>query len=136
MISTAITKGLGGNATNMILGHFRLSKNITITPTATWYGGNGGSRPMAPGEIFNFYKPVHQTMPEFLLPGEDPILTRKFKLSVKIQTAKHDVTIHVPQKLNEPIVKIARFVSRMRIKAAIATVTEKIITIKAKILKD
>lgn len=137
MISTAITRGLGGNATNLILGHFRLSKNIVVTPTV-WYSGNGGSRAMAPGEIFNFYKPVQQNanVTNFLVPGEDPILTRRFKISVKIQTAKHEFVIHVPQKLNPPAIKVIQIFSKMRIKATIKAISTTVASIKAKLLKD
>lgn len=53
-----LTKGLGADASAMILGRFRLkllTVEIIVPPIST----GGGSRPYAPGEIKDFYRPYY-----------------------------------------------------------------------------
>ena len=58
-----LTKGLGAPACcGLVLTQFNLAKccQYTIEVTPIENGGGGGSRPLAPGEIHNFYSPINQ----------------------------------------------------------------------------
>lgn len=57
-----LTKGLGADASAMILGKFRL-KLISVEVIEVPVIGGSGSRPYAPGEIKDFYKPVKDLHP-------------------------------------------------------------------------
>ena len=71
-----ISFGLGGDATNMIINKFSLGflgLDIIIEPP---YIGSGGSAPMAPGEIQNFYTPIDQKIYD----THKKLVTIKFRL--------------------------------------------------------
>ena len=116
-----LTKGLGAPACcGLILARFSLAKccqyTIVIPPTPEGGGGGGGSRPLAPGEIQNFYTPVGRPNPlkplEYLQPYNPPMPLDKIVITL---TVKGDEPItkeyYVPRHKSKIITNITRFIA-------------------------
>ena len=60
-----ITFGLGDNQTAMIIGQFHLGFYVTVTvpPPGDGGGTSGGSVPLRPGQVQNFYRPLYGDQP-------------------------------------------------------------------------
>jgi len=114
-----LTGGLGLPACEglAITTQFNLFCGIVITVPTPPPSRGGGSRPMAPGEIQNFYKPVD---PEYLVPQDiDPFSKPKNHVQIKIS-------------FKDTVIDKEYLVSNKRMKAVI-TVINLINTTKEKI---
>jgi hypothetical protein len=93
-----LTKGLGGPACcTLIVGFFRLKLECTITPVLPGIQYDGGSRPYAPGEIANLYKPVashlqplNKGVLPFMRPYHPPVPLDKITIKVIFKRDKKE----------------------------------------------
>jgi hypothetical protein len=115
-----LLKGLGAPACcGLILAQFNLAKCCQYTVTVTSpIQYDGGSRPLAPGEIHQFYTPVSPTgrvtpgiKPlEYLTPYNPPRPVDKIVVELKVKDKDPIVKeYYVPQYHSKVILQVTRF---------------------------
>jgi len=116
-----LTKGLGAPACcGLIIAKFGLSKccqyTIEVIPVEG-IGGGGGSRPLAPGEIHNFYTPVGQTNPlkplQYLQPYND-LRGPVDKIVITLTTSdgnNHTKEFFVPRHKSRVLINVTRIIA-------------------------
>ena len=86
-----LTKGLGAPACcGLILAQFNLAKCCQYTVVVQdGGGGNGGSLPLAPGQIHNFYTPIGKPSPlkplEYMVPYNPPAPVDKIVITLTMK---------------------------------------------------
>lgn len=121
-----LTFGLGGNASNMIVGNiFNLGffeVDVIVTPPPVG-GGGGGSIPMRPGEIQNFYKPVqNEWQVPYLYPNDPRVavtirvtfMGKIIEKNYKVQPKRGDIIITILNMINTIRSRISVTVKNIR----------------------
>lgn len=115
-----LTRGLGAPACcGLILAQFNLAKCCQYTITTSNPQYDGGSKPLAPGEIANFYTPVSggkTTNPlkplDYLQPYNPPQPVEKITITLTIRDGDTITKEYfVPKYKSKIIVNIVRFVA-------------------------
>jgi hypothetical protein len=108
-LSGIITGGLGRPAcAGMIINFFRLSCGITVIPPEG--GSSGGSIPLAPGDIHNFYQPVQNLPPYYIIPQD-----QQWQYGKKVQVV---VTVKLGEKTIEKIYLVSQDKAKLIVKVA------------------
>jgi hypothetical protein len=115
-----LTKGLGAPACcGIILAQFNLAKCCQYTVTVTPPQYDGGSIPLAPGQIHNFYTPVgtggesrNPLKPlEYLTPYNAPQRVEKLTITLTVKDGEPVIReYYVPVERSKVIITIMRFV--------------------------
>jgi hypothetical protein len=117
-----LTKGLGGPACcGLIIAQFNLAKCCQYTVTVTPAQYDGGSLPLAPGQIQNFYSPVNPdgtssnklTPLPYLTPVAAPREIEKISITLKVKDRDEPLLreYFVPKYKSKVLINITRFVA-------------------------
>lgn len=133
-----ITNGLGGNAGDglVITTQFHL---YPLPIVVTVVGTGGGSRPLAPGEINTFYKPVQshmlpQGMPDYLIPKDFRADGKIVKISVQLRdkTVEKEYVVH--PKTGDILVKILNLLQKSKDSVSVLVKNIQKVSNKGKVL--